>query len=116
MKLQKVKEASYHNARTFNALMLNYFKQARNDDKQYYDFKHIWIPQPDTFPWFKEMDIRGPDYSVEEQISFIGQDPKNENDVWVEYEMDKSNGDWMDKDHAMRHIIVYNETGKTVFP
>lgn len=116
MKLQNLQEAKYHQAGTFDALMLNYFtKYGADEDED--SFNHIWTPKPDTFPWYKETDIRGAKYSVDEQISYIAQGAHNETDVWVEYELDRgNNGDWMNKKHAMQHIIILDETGKKVYP
>ena len=119
----KLSEAKHMSAGTFDSLMLNFFKKVSDEwvsdeDPRYEDtFAHLWIPKENVFPWYTEIDIRGSDWSVDEQISFIGQDPKHKDQIWVEYEVDdRSNGDWMNRDHFMRHVVIRDERGFRIAP
>ena len=117
MKLQTLQEAKYHNAGSFDSLMKNYFSKYGVDQEMESTFEHMWVPKQDTFPWYTEIDIRGSEHSVDEQISYIAQDLHNRDSIWVEYELDTGdNGDWMNKDHAMKHIVIRGETGTKLYP
>ena len=119
MKLLQIHEAKHIGAGTFESLMKSFFSKTDLTDKELStEFSFVWMPNHEIYPIYKEYDVRGKDHSVCEEIAYIAQDahPLRGDHVWIEYDVQPANGDWMTKDHAMKHIIVRDDRWRQLYP
>jgi hypothetical protein len=119
MKLQQIQEATYYRRHKFTHLVDEYFMEVDDEDGE---FEFLWIPGRNVWPYVK---WTGDQYEgIDEQVELIGQDPKNEKYVWVEWEEAdddtgrgaRPNGAWTTKDDAADHIYVLDERGFKIWP